>query len=850
MRIDELLSRFTEDKIKTASLAELRMNYQLIVFDNEKLDASLINIFISALENITSSEQRQVILKRIQLLINRFSKQKQILLTAYYQACQIGDADTVSLLIQNGLNPIEVHKQNPHPLFFAISNDKINIVKLLLDNGVDINQEKDGKNALIIAVRDSDEKTLKFLIENGLNVNMVDQNKASGLFTAIGKNDLNKAEILLKANADTELLDKDNETALAFICINSEYDSEYDKAAELLLKYNADMFTIIGSDINTSFSLAAEFGRINILKQMLAIIKKSLEDSKDKQNYDEYINEVKEELILALCGSIVGGEMEAFKLLYNFDRSFIGDVNYGYKTLLFASMISHPDEDKNFKKDILEMLIADIENIAPLKLTTILQYHQDPYHTVLHTALLQGLEQKVNERKIQEYKILQLLLTHDKYGIKVNTTDKSNTTPLMLAARYNKKFFIQKLIALGDNLNTQETTDSKTALIFSIEEGCVESAEELLKYDEIDIHLTTKSGYNALYLACVKDLPSVIAKLIEKNANIFDTLKIALANLNYKVLNILISNHLNKLSEENIQYILLALFKKRSEATESIRKILNLLDRNQRESYLCNILNDSRQNDTIKDKLRTFAREFSLKKLTDELNGKVTHSIPNALPTDKTVMTPHSFFKEKNMTKFDMEQLNKKEEYKVTESPQKKENKKMNFGDGALTTDDEAVKVVADKLENLRWYIPADVHAKCPEAGLDKRPTITLGNAKGVYYTIKKIPPVGDVKIKLGDKEYECRVDHYLKLPKKLIIKEDNKKIVNSEGANKRFYAVEIPEDNQNGTLWILFDYSNAIHQTSDLKSVETSMKNKLYVIQLPSRHNNNNNNNNNNNFR
>ncbi|TQS34415.1 hypothetical protein Golomagni_05204 [Golovinomyces magnicellulatus] len=91
--------------------------------------------------------------------------------TALFKAVKSGNRMVVEKLLQVGAN---VHVGKP-PLFAAIANGDVEIAKLLLDHGVDLeNTDKDGYTSLLRAVEDGHEQIVCLLLSKSANVHTVD----------------------------------------------------------------------------------------------------------------------------------------------------------------------------------------------------------------------------------------------------------------------------------------------------------------------------------------------------------------------------------------------------------------------------------------------------------------------------------------------------------------------------------------------------------------------------------------------------------------------------------------------------------------------------------------------------
>lgn len=83
------------------------------------------------------------------------------------------------------LNPKD-RREKRTPLILAVIDKKLEIVKLLIKNGADVNiQDKLGWSALHYAAQDYSLDIAKFLLENGALVNNQDENGNTPLFKAV-----------------------------------------------------------------------------------------------------------------------------------------------------------------------------------------------------------------------------------------------------------------------------------------------------------------------------------------------------------------------------------------------------------------------------------------------------------------------------------------------------------------------------------------------------------------------------------------------------------------------------------------------------------------------------------------
>jgi ankyrin repeat protein len=121
------------------------------------------------------------------------------------------------------------------PLFSAISSGNVELVKLLLDNGADLNvQNKYGESPLHKACSGGHASIVKLLLEKGVGLNAQDKYGESPLHKACFSGYYNIVKLLLEKGVDPNVQDKDGESPL-----HKARSKGHDGIAKLLLEHGA-----------------------------------------------------------------------------------------------------------------------------------------------------------------------------------------------------------------------------------------------------------------------------------------------------------------------------------------------------------------------------------------------------------------------------------------------------------------------------------------------------------------------------------------------------------------------------------------------------------------------------------
>lgn len=174
----------------------------------------------------------------------------------------------LSLLLVNGNlfahhhyeNVAEINEEPQMTLIEAVKQQRLQMVKDLIDNGADVNQTDDsGATPLHWAANKGYEAIAKVLINNGAEVDAVDNNfYATPLLWASYDGSLAVVKVLVNNGADVNMVNSMGNTALHNCAIQG-----YPNIAKLLLK-NAIDVSIVNYDGKTALEIAEANGNTGV----------------------------------------------------------------------------------------------------------------------------------------------------------------------------------------------------------------------------------------------------------------------------------------------------------------------------------------------------------------------------------------------------------------------------------------------------------------------------------------------------------------------------------------------------------------------------------------------------------
>lgn len=121
----------------------------------------------------------------------------------FLTAIQNQDLETICALIKQ--NPGIVNSEpllRETPLMVAVRFGNPEVVKVLVENGVDVNKKRNGTRPLILAATYGRLEVVKLLIENGAKVDAKDKSELTALMYAVRNGHLDVVKFLIEKGAD------------------------------------------------------------------------------------------------------------------------------------------------------------------------------------------------------------------------------------------------------------------------------------------------------------------------------------------------------------------------------------------------------------------------------------------------------------------------------------------------------------------------------------------------------------------------------------------------------------------------------------------------------------------------
>jgi ankyrin repeat protein/mRNA-degrading endonuclease RelE of RelBE toxin-antitoxin system len=155
-------------------------------------------------------------------------------------ACVAGKMQQVRRLLKDGADPnsmYAVNEMGSTPLHIATSHDSLEMVKLLVEHGADMEaRDHQGNTPFFFACVPKENSIMEYMLDQGANINMRTAQGGTALGMACYNGDLKKVTLLLNKGVDINLANNQGKTALHAACKNKT-----PQIVNLLLARGADI---------------------------------------------------------------------------------------------------------------------------------------------------------------------------------------------------------------------------------------------------------------------------------------------------------------------------------------------------------------------------------------------------------------------------------------------------------------------------------------------------------------------------------------------------------------------------------------------------------------------------------
>ncbi len=301
--VTPLLYAFTKDKTEIYSYL-LEKNANPFIFDNQNNFS--LNYIAKKFEVDVFKQYYSKIFK------NSFTKQNSSLL---HFACWGGKLETVKFLISEGLDINLKTTNNKTALHFATQSGNIEIVKYLIESGLNINEvTSNNESNLHFAIQSGNTELISFYLEKGLKLESYE--KETLIYFAILSNNIEIFEFLaskgIKLDAEKNYL----------------HDAVYFNKPNIIKYLIDNNYSLLKKDENGKAPLLISFQTLSLeqIKEFLLKEKINFDDLKDSYGFT------------CFHYSILSGNFDKVKYLIKNNINIFSKTNMGENALYFAMM--------------------------------------------------------------------------------------------------------------------------------------------------------------------------------------------------------------------------------------------------------------------------------------------------------------------------------------------------------------------------------------------------------------------------------------------------------------------------------------------------------------------------------
>ena len=401
------------------------------------------------------------------------SKNKKRTDTPLHFAVRNGDIEIVKMLLDRGADVDAINLYNVTPLHIAVESKKVEIVELLLNHGACVNaRDCNSSTPLLLAAKDGSEEIVKLLLKHGADVNSpytcTSIEGYTPLCLAVRGGCEKVVKLLLECGANVHAQDKGGKIVLHFAVEKGD-----EKLVKLLLKCGANIHAQDKGG-KTVLHFAVEKGDEKFVKLLLE--SGANVDAEDKDGET------------ALHSAVEKGD-----------------------SLIIEHILKHcPDVNNRSNRSALNVAVHGSAIRYSKIVKNLLQYgfRVNPEgvtnYELLHAAIKKGYLKIVDE-------LVQ-------YGIDVNMLFKSTYRigymPLHVATKWKQQKIAKLLISYGADVNAQDGT-GKNPIFYAIQNGDLKITRLLLT-NKANI----KVNPELLNIAVLKGHREIVEVLLQHGADV------------------------------------------------------------------------------------------------------------------------------------------------------------------------------------------------------------------------------------------------------------------------------------------------------------------------------------------
>lgn len=390
------------------------------------------------------------------------------------------------------------------PLLYAISNGNLEIIKLLVDSGADVNKaDITGLTPLMMASSTGKIDVVSYLIKKGTKVKAVDNKGYTSLSYAIVNDNIEGVDLLLKQGLSFKK-HYDGFYGMSDLMLAAENNSI--KVAQKIID-KTDLINVYDEENRSAVYYAVKKNNYEVVKLLIengARVESELSQAVANNNYDMckmlLENGASTKDLLSFSADIRNLEIAELLIYYG------ANVNEGSIYTPLEAAIEHG----NFE---LVKLLFENEARGELDDLLVRSFHSGNLEIVKY-LLDRGARVGKNLYLCEDINILAYLVEN---GISLNTASDEGKTILMTACERNNVELAKYLIRNNVNLS-RKNSSGETALMIALENEKTDVAKLLINED-INLNEQDHSGNTALMIAAKKSNFEIVKLLVDKGAN-------------------------------------------------------------------------------------------------------------------------------------------------------------------------------------------------------------------------------------------------------------------------------------------------------------------------------------------